>query len=143
MGPGDSPVQIPSPSQELTLTEGLHRLVSSSEMGVGLGNRILTLLTWALWALWPVGGRAQEHEIHIADLGVLEHPQDCAALFLSHTSPDLIFQLQEWVLHKDPCSFPREGMEAWGRQFYEKSTGFRTRRTQVPIMVLPSLEGQA
>lgn len=40
-GPGDG-------SQELTLTEGLHRPVSSSEIGVVLGN----FLMWVLWALW-------------------------------------------------------------------------------------------
>ena len=38
-----------------------------------------------------VDGSAQQHEIHMAHLRVLDHPGDYAALFLFHTSPDFYF----------------------------------------------------
>lgn len=71
-------------------------------------------------------------------------PRDGAASFLSHTSPDLISQPQEWGWHRVPPSSLGEGVGVWVQQFYRKSAGFRARLTQAPpIMVLPSLEGQA
>lgn len=93
MGTGDRALHKPQ-----DYLWGLVMALRSSPSQRGFIGRFLPLkwgLCWvtsdapnlgALGAV-TVGGSGQEHEIHIADLGVLAHPGAYAALFAFHTSP--------------------------------------------------------
>lgn len=98
LGTGDG-----APHKPQAYLWGLVTALRSSPSQRGFTGRFL-LLKWGLcWVTSDapnlgavtVGGRGQECEIHIADLGVLAHSGAYAALFPLHTSPDLVFQLQE------------------------------------------------